>query len=297
MRTSPPTFGTVPFGVAPYAAPEAASENILFLSPRLSDAATVTGSSEIGSLPARFTQNAEPTKVWRTAGLVEALVYDFGEPTVIDAAAIGAHTLGPDAACRLRLANTVPDLTGAPEADSGTVSAWPASGKHYDPNWPHEVSLVRLANAAAYRYARLDLVDPANPAGYFDVGRVAVGKAWQAATNIDIDPSIGFVPNDVQEPTPYGQIFTDPRPWAQRQFDLNFSGADQDDVHDYAMELSRLRGQAGDVFVFIDPGETTRFHRWSMQALFSGRAQYRAQPAWNGPNQVWTFPVTLIEKL
>lgn len=273
--------------------------NILFLSPRLSDLATLTASSEVSSLPATYAQNQEPTKVWRTTGCAaESLILDFGAGgAVVNQAALVAHNLTSAATIRLRLADTVPDLTAAPAKDSTAVSAWPTSGKHTDPTWPHELSLVGVTNSTAYRYARLDFIDAANADTYLEFGRIAVGRAWQPTYNLDLDPSIGFVPLDVQEPSPYGQTFTDPRPWAQRQFDLAFSAANQDDVHDYAMELSRLRGQAGDVIVCLDPAATTRFHRWSMQALFTGRATYKAQPLWDGANQTWGFSASLIEKL
>lgn len=272
---------------------------ILFLSPRVSDAATLTASSEVESLPANFAQNPEPTKVWRTTGCTaEYLILDFGSGgAVVNAASLVGHNLTSAATIRLRLADTVPALTAAPAVDSTALSAWPSSGKHTDPDWAHELSLVQATNTTAYRYARLDLADALNADGYLDVGRVAVGRAWQPTYNLDLDPTIAFVPIDVQEPNSYGQTFTDPRPWAQRQFDLAFSAANQDDVHDYAMELSRLRGQAGDVIVCIDPAATTRFHRWSMQALFTGRAAFKAQPLWDGANQTWGFTASLIEKL
>lgn len=273
--------------------------NILFLSPRISDQATVTASSEVASLPATFAQNQEPTKKWRTTGCAaEYVVFSWSpDDLVITHAAVVGHNLTSAATIRLRLADTVPSLTAAPDKDSGVVSAWPTSGKHTDPEWAHELSLVGVTNAVGYRYARLDFADAANPAGFLEFGRIAVGRAWQPSANIDLDPTIGFVPIDVQEPNSYGQTFTDPRPYAQRQFDLAFSALDQDDVHDYAMELSRLRGQAGDVIVSIDPEATTRFHRWSMQALFTGRAAFKAQPLWDGTNQTWGFAASLIEKL
>jgi len=273
--------------------------NILFLSPRLSDAATLTASSEVTSLPATFVQNQEPSKKWRTTGCTgESLILDFGVGgTVIDAVAVVGHNLTSDATIRLRIANTVGNLTAAPAEDSTALSAWPSSGKHADEDWAHELSLIQIVNATARRYAQIDFADAANPAGYLEFGRIAVGRPWQPTANLDLDPAIGFVPIDVQEPNSYGQTFTDPRPYAQRQFDLSFSSIDQDDVHDYAMELSRLRGQAGDIIVSIDPEATTRFHRWSMQALFAGRASYKAQPLWDGSIQTWGFAASLIEKL
>ena len=152
--------------------------NILFLSPRLSDAATPTASSEVTSLPATFAQNQEPTKKWRTTGCAaEYIILDFGAgKAVLNAAAIVGHNLSADATIQLRLANTVPNLTAAPAKDSTALSAWPSSGKHEDPEWAHELSLITITNTTAYRYARLDFVDAANAAGYLEFGRIAVGQ-------------------------------------------------------------------------------------------------------------------------
>ncbi len=276
------------------------AENVLFLSPEYSDDATVTAASAVASLPAANVQEQEPTKVWRSGGLAsQYLVFDLGSSVTraINAAGIGAHNLTSAATIRVRGATSIPNLTAAPGTDSTAIGAWPSSGKHSDRNWPHELSLVRWTNNTAYRYWRIDFTDAANPDGYFDVGRVMLNRSFQPSLNLDIENSLGFVQLGSQEPNGWGQIFTDPKPWAQRLWNLQFSAADFDEVHDSFMELSRLRGIAGDLMVFLDPAETTRFHRWSMQALFNSVAQFRSQPLFNNSKQMWGFTFPLIEKL
>jgi hypothetical protein len=272
------------------------AENVLFLSPRLSDAATLAASSAVTSLPVTNLQHQEPTKKWRTTGITaEWVTIDAGRDVVWNAAAIAGHNLSATATLRVRGKATA-DVTSSPSVDTTAVSAWPSSGKHSEPDWPHECSLVRWTNTTAYRYWRLDIADPLNAAAYLDVGRLALGKYFQPGLNADIDGGIGFASTDVQEATPYGQVFTDARPFVARTFDIPFSAANADDVHDGAMELSRLHGLAGDVFCFLDPSSTTRFHKWSMQGLFTGRGQYKPQPLFD-PAMMWGFSFSMIQKL
>lgn len=287
-QTNPAAYSTLPIGaVAPYTAPVAGPfERCLFLSPSASDAAAISASSSAGSLGPANLQNPEPTKKWRSIGAIESLTLTMPPGAYSDLAIIG-HNLSDAGVVRVRSGSL----------DTGWQSVWPVTGKPVVENWPSYLSLLRWTNADLLSDWIVDLADPASPDGYMEAGRLMLGVAWQPTYNLDLDPSIGFVPIDVQEPNPYGQTFTDPRPWAQRQFDIAFSSANQDDVHDFAMELARLRGQSGDFVFCIDPAATTRFHQWSMQALFTGRAAYKAQPLWDGTNQTWGFSASLIEKL
>jgi hypothetical protein len=294
-------YGSFPYGALPYGAglaipaPAPASRKILFLSPRLSDMATITASSEVPSLPARNLQNMQPTKVYRSLTTSTALTIVMPEPLAANCVALVGGNPSDQRYVRLLGASTLPGLGSAPVIDTDWVSPW-ATGERPDaPEWPHWLQIIRWENDETLGYWRLQVQDEGAP--YVDIGRLVLGRAWQPLYNVDLDPSIGFVPLDVQEPNGYGQTFTDPRPYAQRQFDFNFSGANQDDVFDYAMELSRLRGQARDFIVCLDPAATSRFHQWSMQALFTGRTSYKAQPLWDGTNQVWGFSASMLECL
>ncbi len=132
-----------------------------------------------------------------------------------------------------------------------------------------ETALLQVANDAAYRYWRVEFADPSVGMTYIDVGRLAIGRAVQFSLNFNFDVGIAFAPNDTQEPNGWGQIFTDPRP-VNRAFSMTWSALGQLEVNNVAMELVRLRGMAGDVFCFLDPGEIALFHKWSMQACSPG---------------------------
>ncbi len=292
-------IATTPIATAPYSSPAAAAfEKCLFLSPALSDAGTITASSSMGALAAANMQNPEPTKKWRGSGTTHTLTIILARPAECSALAMIGHNFSAEAVWRLKGAvDATTFAAGDLLVDTGWQSVWPATGKPLLDSWPHRLCLLRWAAAGAGTYWQVEIVDPDNTAGYVEAGRLMLGVAWQPAYNVDVDPSFGFVPLDVQESTPYGQTFTDPRPWAQRRVALTFSAGNQDDIHDYAMELARLRGQAGDVVFCLDPAEGIRFHQWSLQCLFSGGAEFKAQPMWDGANQVWGFTANLIEKL
>lgn len=299
------TFASIPYAAGSYGgggaaavSPEPTSENVLLLSPRASDRATMTASSAVTTLPVRNLQNQEPSKVWRSTSGAAYVDIDFGTARAWNSAAMSAFTLGPAGLWRLKAYSEAADIGGTPALDSGFQSVWPQGFRHADEEWGPEVALLRVENEVAYRNWRVEFVDPG--AAYIDVGRLGVGRAAQFSINCDFGNGVGYVPNDIQEPNGWAQIFTDPRP-PNRAFTMDFSAQGEREVAGVAAELTRLRGIGGDVFCFLDPGEIELFHKWSMQGLFTGRTDYKSQPVWvvedDGVARVaWGFSLSLIQK-
>lgn len=301
-------YASFPYGGGPYGAVGAAASwspspgNVLFLSPRDSDIATMTASTAVSSLPVANLQNQEPSRVWRsTSPLSQYVDITFARAGVWNAAAMSAFNGSDAMVWRLNLYDTAAGIGGTPGATSGWQSVWPQNYRHGDPEWGPEVALLRLDDQSAnYRYARVEFSDPGSTAGYLDVGRLAVGRAAQFGINCDFGNGIAWAPNDTQEPNGWGQVFTEPRP-SNRLFELQWSALGQREVSDVAMEMTRLRGLGGDVFCFLDPGEVELFHKWSMQGLFAGRADYKSMPLWvtdidNQLRTAWGFSLSLIQK-
>lgn len=301
--------GVYPWGVMPFdAAPDevlsrvATPENVLFLSPRDSDLATMTASTGVPSLPVTNLQNQEPSRVWRTTSAISQSVdITLAAPKACNALAVAAFNMGDAGVWRLKAYASAEDVGGVAALDSGWQSVWPAVARHADPAWGPEVALLRVDNENAYRYWRVEFSDPGAGMTYLEIGRLALGRAIQPSINCDWGGGLGFVPNDVQEPNGYGQIFTEERR-TNRTMEMTWSALGKQETETTAMELSRLRGMAGDLFVFLDPGEIASFHRYSMQALFTGRHDYKAQPVWapdsDGVSRwCWGFTMNLIQKL
>lgn len=276
------------------------AENVLFLSSEPVDGATLVASTEVSTLPVSYLEDVQPEKKWRATGCAaENITIDLGVATICTALSLIGHNLTSAATLRVRGAATAAGVTAAPSVDTGApgVSAWPASGKHTDTNWPQELSLVRWSNAVAYRYWRLDIVDAANPAGYVQAGRLHIGKAFQPSFNVDQNPSLGLVSPDAQARTPYGRTFTDPRGAASRRFGLPLSGANHTDMTRSLFQLQRYCGLARDFTFSLDPAATADFHLYSMQALFADLREFEGQPWFDTEAQVWRTSLTLTEPI
>jgi hypothetical protein len=303
MQPGAEIIGELPIGEVLTVLESAMAENVLLLSPRDIELAELTASSAVTALPVDNLKNQEPTKVWRTTSPTDQYVdVTLAAAKACDAVAMSGFNMSASGVWRLRAYETAEDVGVSHVLDSGWQSVWPGGTKHTDPDWGPEVALLRIDNESAYRYWRVELSDPGAGMTYLDVGRLALGVAAQFTINCDIEAGLGFVANDVQQPNGYGQTFTDPRPYAQRQIDMPWSALGQQEASGIAMELSRLRGQAGDVFCFLDPAEITNFHRWSLQGLFAGRAQFVARPMWvtddDGQSRMaFGFTFSLLQKL
>ncbi len=278
------------------------SENVIFLNPRDSDRATVAASTAVPSLPAANVQNQEPSRIWRTTSAINQYIdFTATQPYAWNAAAISAFVMSSSGVGRLQAFETADDVGITPIRDSGWVSVWPNGEKHVDPDWGAETALIRVENDEAWQFWRLWLSDPGAGMTKLDVGRVGIGRAIQPSINCDWGDGLGFTFNDVQESNGYGQIFTEERP-TNRTMTMTWSAVGQREAANGAMELSRLRGMSGDVFVFLDPGEVALFHKLSMQGLFTGRHDYKTAPLWvtddDGESRwAWGFSLSLIQKL
>jgi len=302
MPTSPAPYSVLPVGAGdPYQAPVAAPQSCLFLSPRDFDLAVLSASTAVSSLPVGNLQNQESSKVWRTTSALGQYVdIVLWSALACNSAAMSGFNMSSAGVWRLIGYASAEDVGGIAAFDSGWQSVWPGGERHSDPEWGSEVALLRADNEAAYRYWRLELSDPSAAMTYLDIGRLAVGRAVQFGINCDFGNGVAFAPNDAQEPNGWGQIFTEPRP-SNRSFEMTWSALGQREVHNVAMELTRLRGIGGDVFCFLDPGEIELFHKWSMQALFAGRADYKSMPLWvtdadGFVRMAWGFSLSLIQK-
>lgn len=274
------------------------AERALFLSSKRGDRATITASSQLSSLPVSNLQTPDPAEKWRTSGCAtEYAIFDFGAAVIVNALMLVGHNLTGAATLQARLASTVPNLTAAPSVNTTVLSAWPTSGKPTDDDWPSYLSLLKWSNNNAYRYMRLDIVDAANPDGFVEIGRAYAGQYLQPAYNVDLNVGLGLDSPDRQVRSDFGKTFTDPRGDAPRRMVLPLSAINETDFLDGFFELQRYCGLGRDFGFVLDPAATTRFHKYAMQAVFAGAAQFEAQPLWDTTGQVWRSSLTLTEYL
>lgn len=283
------------------------SEKIYILSPSLSDRASLFASSALGTLLVTNVQDQEPGNVWRTESAADQYVnMILPRADRIDTVAMTFWQGGFSSAglWRAKVYNSSADMfnDNDPIIDTDWVSVWPQGYMHNDRDWGPEVAQLRWENDQLLRYVRICFTDPASSKMYLDISRLAVGKRVQFLMNPKHEGGLGYVANDVQEPNGYGQVFTDPRPYQQRQFDLVWSALGDHEMKDDISELTRQQGQAGDFYVFLNPGAVEDFHKLSMQAIFESTHRFTPLPSYvqdkDGTGRMaWSFNSTMIQKL
>lgn len=292
-------FGSVPYAYAPaYSAPATPTvANIVLLSPRDFDLATIAAGTAVTTLPVANLQSQQPKKVWRSGSTADYINVTFAEPVAANMLAIAGHNLSAGGVFRARGASTLADTTSAPSVDTGWTSAWPVTGKPAEAYWPSYLSALLWSNDALYKYWRVDIADPAVSQTYIQIGRMALGRYWQPTTNFDLGGTpLGRDQRDVQTVTDYGEIFTDRRQRsASRRFSLQISAADKREVNDGIGEIQRLAGMHGDVFVLLDPNATTDFHRNSMQGVFTSPQEHQFTQQFTTNGEAWSVSFPLRE--
>lgn len=281
-------IGSAPYGAAPpFVAPAAAGfERMVVLSPLYSDAATLSASSEITSLPVANLQSLQPKKVFRAGGSYVAVTVAFAEPVAANMLALVRHNLGPGGVIRCSAAGVF---------DTGWQLAWPVTGKPSDRRWPSWLSALRWSNDVEVSQCLVEFADPAG--AYIEAGRLMVGRAWQPSDNFDLSGTpLGFDQADVQTRTDYGGLFTDRRTLsAPRRFSLQISALDRREVLDGIGEIMRLQGGWGDVVVLLDPAATTDFHRHSLQGVFTAPQQHDLTQLFTNSGECWSVSFPLRE--
>jgi len=242
--------------------------------PNYVDSGTVTATSEAATLPATNVQNIQASRKWRSDDTDEAdtiLNMDFGQPRAISGVAIIGHNLDSAGKIRIRLGN---DPTFSVVLyDSGDVDALPTMEAFGVLPWgifrwggkPANEDLVGryvntpllLEQLVIARYMRIELKNETNAAGYLQVGRVVAGPAVTPSLNMQYGAAIGYMDNSRHSTSRGGQTWSDEQ---QRYRVLSFKLADlpADEIYTAFFDrLDRAKGTFGDVFVLMNPADTT----------------------------------------
>ena len=271
--------------------------NILFATTARVDAGTLTaGGTLADTLPIANLQAQQPGQVARWTSLTGMyVVADLLEAAAINLVALLAHNGTSAATWRIRAAATEADLTAAPGFDTGAVfeSVWPSSGRPspgYDDERLH--SIRYLSPAQSFRYWRIDVEDAANPAGYFEAGRLVIDAAWQPERNLRHDWDLGH--DDPAEPrlAALGHLWPGPESRPARVFECAVRGMTEDDAAN-GYEILRRRGRRGDLLVVRNPELTTHLQRNVVYGLLlePGRVRRIAHNYYEQPFKLREFPV------
>jgi hypothetical protein len=214
--------------------------NILLAKPL---AATITAASAAATMPASNLALAQPTDVWRSTSLTSQYIeIDLGSAQAIDLVALMFTNLTSAGTWRVQAGTT----TGVSNWDSGTVTAWAGSVQNVDR--PH--TLLYLGAAQTYRYWKITLTDAANPAGYFQAGRVVMASAFKPTRNYAYGAGRGFKDLSERKDTIGGNLLFETR--AKRPLisvELNWLTATEAEAT--LLELQRLAD--GPVLLVTNP--------------------------------------------
>ena len=257
--------------------------NMVILSPRDFDQATLVASSQKDSLPVANLQSQRPKKVYRSLGTEEYITVSFSSGGVAaNMLALNAHNMSSAGLARVWLADTLAHTFSAPAVDTGWQSVWPISGKPSLPDWPAYISAITWSNDTAYPFARVGLKDTGSTDGFIQVGRAALARYWQPSINYDFGATpLTRAPKDIQAETDAGAIFTDRRnKRPPRAMKRSVTALERQEVYDGLDEIMSLRGMWGDVFVFLDLDDGPNFQKQSMQGVFVGPTDHQEVAAW-----------------
>ena len=209
---------------------------------------TATAVSAATSMPASNLNKVQPSDVWRSTSLTSQYIeVDLGLAKAVTVVALLFTNLTSAATWRVQAGTT----TAYADYDSGTVTAWAGATQNVDR--PH--AFLDLTTASkTYRYWKIDLTDAANPAGYFEAGRVILANAFQGTRNYSYGAGRGYKDLTTTKDAFGGQMLIEDK--AKRpviSFETNW-------LTETEMEASILelqRNMTGAVFAMLDPSAST----------------------------------------
>lgn len=247
------------------------AQRIVIATPALSDAATLTGLGTIAAtLPVTNLQTVQPGKVARWTSLATVgLRADLGAAAAINLIALGPHNGTSAATWQIRAGASEAEADAGAGYDSGAVSMWPGTGRPAGYDSERLWSLAWLPRtggpgAQTFRYWRIDVDDGANPAGYFDIGRLYLSAAWQPTKNLRYGWGLGW-----DDPSEHVQAIGGQR-WGVRRakgrvLPFALGSMIEDEMIGTADEIARLRGTTEDILVVRDPEATAWLHKYIVQ--------------------------------
>jgi len=247
------------------------------------DTAVYSGGAWSAGLPASNLGDRQPSLVARTETAATSdswIDIDFGAQKPVSFIAVIRHNLTQSGRWRSRFA--VDPAFAEVKHDTGFAPIWPTItpfgvGIWGEFNWGGRLSgeeaatygisaIVTLPTPVIARYARIEFVDASNSDGYLQAGRLFVGTAWRPSINLQYGWSIEQIDPSRRVRSRGGQSFVDLQPrYRSLRFSIDY--LEKDEMMGNAYELQRLKGIGGDIFVVVDPDDTTHRHRHTVYGV------------------------------
>lgn len=234
------------------------------------DGSTLSGGSWEASLPLSNLKTRRLGRVARSTNLDPAstkLTIDLGKVVASRAIGMANHNAGIDALWRVR-AWAESGLTTL-LYDSDWVEIWPPVYESTDLDWEADnwwdgkfsederdrMTWTRglLAESTAARYWTIEIDDQENPDGWFQLGRVFIGPAWQPEVNMEVGASRAWEDQSSSQRSISGALTFDERNVARVvRCELPYI-AEADGRQ--AFDMMRRMGVTGEILFFWNPSD------------------------------------------
>ena len=217
------------------------------------------------------------------------LVIDLGQPRAIYAVAIPQHNLTKtgryviSAYLDAALTQLVNSATGQAVTSSGQLGAvmykWGDVPFEHDSWWdglPTDEAYARarppvlavLGSGVVARYLLIQLIDPANPAGYVEISRPIVAPGYQPSNNVKYGAGLQVVDATIVTPTLGGARMYDKRQ-KSRTFHGQIDYLPLGEAFANIFDMYLQQGVSCYGFFCYDPTDSANLARWSFPATFS----------------------------
>ena len=249
-----------------------------------STAAVFAGGSWVATLPLTNLQDDRLARVTRStsASLANAqFTVDFGVSEWVRLVALVDHNFSRTSAVRVRGSDTAGDWS-VPIYDSGWFDGWPITSPLYvapvgDPSWldgrmsaaeaaNYNLSAIYIApTALASQYWLIEISDIGNTAGFVQMGRLVMSRAWQPTINMSVGATIGVNTETTSQRSDAGPQYFNVQPRA-RSAAFTIQNMGTDEIFTYAFEIQRQLGLAEQLFFVWDAEDSVHLFRRSFLA-------------------------------
>lgn len=232
-----------------------------------SDAAELSGGD--WALALSLLQDNQPSRTVQSTDAQNAstiIKIHFAQALAISGFALGKTNLSPDAQLRISGASSEGNL-GSSGYTGSWISAWPTSGRPTDADLDWFDVFKMIDPGSSYAWWQLEIDDDTNAEGMVELGRLYADVATTFDVNFAYPSEPSHADNSIRNKTEGGFLNTEYRD-SPRIWDLKFDFLSNAEAKGAVYELRRRIGTARDVFVCLNPEETTYLHREMMMATF-----------------------------
>ena len=264
------------------------SDNALFLYDDKCETATMTQSSEAGSLVAENVQDFDVQKVWRATGDTnEWIAFDFGATRQIETIALINHNCTLDGELQILIGD---DPTFAVNAFNEVFAAWEPAYGFADVGYGDDgyggypsltvfndfrpIRLIRLSAQASGRYMKIFIADPTNPLNYVQVGKIMAGIGRQPEWNFAQGWELDWKDQGDQVAMEGGSAIGRPK-GRYRTLMLPFEDLTRSELLGWVDDIKRICGTTRPLLISGSPSIPVERYRMTIYGFLTGDAASR----------------------